>query len=122
MIAFTLPGTPPSVNALYSYDRLTHEFVLKPEAIVWRRNVHPYIPGAKPELKGKKIKFVMAVHRDWYFKNGAMLKADVSNLEKFVHDTVAKKLGFDDLVIWEKTSRKVQDKDWLGIKIEITTL
>lgn len=48
-----------------------------------------------------------------------MLKLDLSNLEKFVHDTVARQLKFDDLAIWEKTSRKIQNMDWVGIKCEI---
>lgn len=122
MIHFDIPGLPPSVNALYSVDRFTHEWILKPEAIIWRRDAHPYIPGPQPQFKGKKLQFIMRVHRDWYFKNGKMLKADVSNLEKFVHDTVAKKLGFDDLVIWKKSSEKVQDVNWIGIKIEVSVL
>lgn len=64
----------------------------------------------------------MEVHRNWYFKNGSMLKLDLSNMEKFVHDTVARQLKFDDLAIWEKTSRKVQDVSWVGIRCEVSVI
>lgn len=116
---FDIPGMPPSINALYQYDRQTHEWLIRREAINWRILAVPYMPRPTHDYKGCKLRFYMEVHRDWFFRNGNMLKLDLSNLEKFVHDTVARQLKFDDLAIWEKTSRKIQNMDWVGIKCEI---
>lgn len=113
---------PPSVNALYQVDRHTHEFTLRTEAVAWRIQAQAYIPKPDKDYKKKKLEFRMLVHRDWFHGNGTMVKADVSNLEKLVHDTVARKWGFDDAWIWEKVSRKVQDTSWIGVKCEVTVI
>lgn len=119
---FDIPGQPPSVNSLLQVDRRTGEWTLRKEAILWRMQAQPYIPAPKCQYDGKKLRFTMAVHRDWLCKNGSMVRADVANLEKFVHDTVARKFGFDDKWIWEKTSRKVQDTVWNGVKCEVSII
>lgn len=121
-VKFEIPGEPPSVNSLYQVDRRTMEWTLKREAVNWRVLSLPYIPKATVNYAGRKLRFYMEVHRNWYFKNGSMLKLDLSNMEKFVHDTVARQLKFDDLAIWEKTSRKVQDVSWVGIRCEVSVI
>lgn len=122
MTKFAIPGSPPSINALYQYNRHTNEWIIRREAIEWRILAIPYIPNGVEDYSGKKLKFYMEVHRNWYFKNGNMLKLDLSNLEKFVHDTVARQLKFDDLAIWEKSSIKVQNLNWIGIRCEISEI
>ena len=120
MTKFDIPGQPPSINSLYQVDRRTGEWTFKREAVIWRMQALPYIPKPTHNYAGRKLRFFMEVHRNWYFKNGTMLKLDLSNLEKFVHDTVARQLKFDDLAIWEKSSRKVQNVVWEGLKIEVS--
>lgn len=122
MIKFEIPGTPPSVNALYQVNRHTGEWTLKQDAVLWRMGAQAYIPKATEDYGKKKLKLLMDVHRDWWHGNGVMLKADVSNLEKLVHDTIARKMGFDDSQIWEKRARKMQSVSWEGIRIELSII
>lgn len=118
---FTIPVHPPSVNALYQVNHKFRTVELKPEARFWKSNAKPHIPSRTDfaPFQGKKLRLTLTVRMDWYYKNKNLKRLDVTNMEKVIVDTIAEKLGFDDLLVWEISTRKVQDVTREGVDVEL---
>lgn len=126
VIRITIDRKCPSINKLYyhrgnikilnSGARELREYIQ--EICVKEREANPTI---LPILKAaEKLKVVVYIHEDWYYKNGNMKKSDVSNREKFLIDSVFKGLEMDDMKIWEHIMIKAQDKAWEGAVVQIS--
>ena len=68
----------------------------------------------------QKLKVRVAIHENWYCKNGSVKRKDVANREKFLIDSVFEALDIDDKMIFEHTMSKVQsNEEFALIKIEV---
>lgn len=100
-ITFTLPSLPGSTNYIYepgySISSSRPSWRLKSEWALWATKVKPYIPLFKIAA-GSIVRIDRCYYYPWFYKNGNWRKADVANMDKLLFDTVAKKIGVDDLL------------------------
>ena len=111
----TIPFKTPTINHLY-YHRGNIK-ILKTEARELQKKINDIVQGFSINhgvnlfSPGQPLKVVVEIYEDWYFKNGEVKKADVSNREKFLIDSVFKALQIDDKYIFENTFKKVQSQE-----------
>jgi len=119
VLSFKIPSLPPSMNSIYNVFFHMKRVELKPEVRLFKTNAKAFIPPFEIEKKDK-LALYMAVHADWYFRNGKFKKIDVSNMVKVVQDLICEKLGCDDAQVWETRACKVQDKkNVVHIRLEV---
>lgn len=108
-IEIVLPWKTPSVNHLYGQFR-GRKF-LKAEAKALREEIKERINFHALGLMNKKLRVCVEIHEDWLYKNGEVKRADISNREKFLIDSVFEALGLDDRYIYYHTMIKVQSHE-----------
>lgn len=113
-----IPFKTPSVNHLYFTFRNLK--ILTKEARELKKQILEIVEE-KPELFEKKLKVIVEIYENWYYKNGAVKRADVSNREKFLIDAVFDGLGIDDRYIFEQILIKKQSEKEFAV-IEIIVL
>lgn len=86
---------------------------------MWKTKAKMFVPMW--EYNSGWIYFKADIYTELHFKNGTPRKLDLPNLEKALIDTVFEKLGVDDSLIKEKTTRKFQGE--MGhIEVEVGLL
>lgn len=115
-----------SVNHLYG--RHGYRSYLKPEGKILREYIINLIDKQKIEIDkyiDKELKIEVKVYKNWYTKKGIIARADISNLEKFLVDSVFMALKsdtnqLDDKQIFKHTMIKKQSNiEKSVIKIDI---
>lgn len=98
-VTFELPSLPGSVNEIYELNRPDSGLPrrrLKAEWAIWATKMMPHI--LRFEIQQDSIVRVdRCYYYPWFYKNGKWRKADVANMDKLLFDTIAKKIGVDDL-------------------------
>lgn len=99
-VTFTLPGLPGSVNTIYEPGHSIYssrpEWRIKAEWALWATKMKPYVlPFSIQE--NSLVRVDRCYYYPWFYKNGRWRKADVANMDKLLIDTIAKKIGVDDL-------------------------
>ena len=120
-LSLFIPLQPPSVNALYQIIFSRRKVELKPEVRTFKTRLKQYIPPTKLDSVSL-LKLTIRLYGDWYYKNGKVKKADLSNYEKVIQDALCEQIGQDDALIWEKHTRKVQSPNRVGIEICLQSL
>ena len=113
-----IPLKPISMNSLYQVIFSQRRTQLKPEARFWKTQAKAHIPSVTIE-PSIPLSLSMDFHDDWYYLNGKIRRIDSPNLIKLTIDAIAEKLGIDDSVLWHVCHKKVQDKQRVGIGIEL---
>lgn len=120
MLTITIPFKTPTINHMYGF-RGYHKFFTK-EGKLLRKRIEDICLAAQPataEYADKKLSIVVEIHENWFCKNGAIKKVDISNREKFLVDSVFNAIGLDDKQIFDHRMMKVQDdKEYSVIRIE----
>lgn len=109
MIEITIPFKTPSVNHLY-FNFRGHK-ILTREARELRKEIIELIKINATELKDVKLWVEVAIHENWLYNSGKVKRADISNREKFLIDSVFEGLGLDDRYIYHHTMIKVQSNE-----------
>jgi len=99
-VRFVLPSLPGSVNEIYELNRPDSGLPrrrLKAEWAIWATRMMTHIlPFSIQPMS------IVRVDRwyfyPWFYKNGKWRVADVANMDKLLFDTLAKKLGINDLL------------------------
>ena len=99
-VRFTLPELPGSVNSIYGPETTiyspTPEWTIKAPWRLWRSNMGVHIPRFTVAPRS-----IIRVDRSyfywWWYLNGEFKVADVTNLDKLLYDTIAKKIRVNDL-------------------------
>jgi len=116
-----IPFKTPSINQLYWHRGNIK--IMKTEAKDIKLQIKGIIAEIKPNidyLAQNKLKVLVEIYEDWYFKNGEIARKDISNREKFLTDAVFDALGLDDKIIFENTYRKIQsDQEKAVITLEV---
>jgi hypothetical protein len=99
-VRFVLPSLPGSINELYEFNRPDSGLPrrrLKAEWAIWATRMMQYVP-----LFTIRPMSIVRIDRwyyyPWFYKNGKWRVADVANMDKLLFDTLAKKLGLNDLL------------------------
>jgi len=115
----------PTINHLYGHFR-GRKFIKK-EAKELRADIIDIINEQRKQLgfdirdfQERQLKVRVEVHEDWYCKNGAVKRKDVSNREKFLIDTVFEALDLEDKFIWEHEMAKIQsDEEFFTVDVDV---
>ena len=100
----TIPFRTPSVNKLY-WNWKGRQIKTK-IAKDLEKTIIDLVP--KMSIKGRKLRVVMNVVENWYFKNGNVARKDVDNRTKFILDAVFKGLEEDDRYVFSLSINKIQ--------------
>jgi len=99
-VRFVLPSLPGSVNEIYELNRPDSGLPrrrLKPEWAIWATKMMPHVlPFSIQPMS--IIRVDRWYYYPWFYKNGNWRVADVANMDKLLFDTLAKKLGINDLL------------------------
>lgn len=116
-IRFSVEIKPPSVNSLYQIIYSQRRVITSPEYALFKSKFKQAIPVFEIE-KGVKVGINLAVHADWYHKNGNMIHRDVQNLEKAIIDCIFERVSADDCQVWWKYTRKIQaERERIDIRL-----
>lgn len=99
-VAFELPSLPGSVNDIYEINDRSSGLPrkrLKPEWAIWATKMLPYI-SRLVIAPNSIIRVDRCYHYPWFYGNSKWRRCDVANMDKLLFDTIAKKLGVDDLL------------------------
>lgn len=100
-VSFTLPSLPGSVNTIYGPRRTMYSqngWGLKDEWMIWATKMIPHIlPLPRRLAKNSIIRIDRCYYYPWFTKDGNWRRADAANMDKLLFDTIAKKIGIDDL-------------------------
>lgn len=99
-VTFTLPSLPGSVNEIYapgySIGSSQPQWRLKSEWALWATKIKPHILLFKIAANS-----IVRIDRCYYYRffygNGHWRKADTANMDKLLFDTIAAKIGVNDL-------------------------
>lgn len=95
------------------YKAFVTSRALTPEGKAFKKEVRLRLlaAGARPVgLDGKTPLYMRVwIHRNWWFKNGNLRKADVANYEKALIDAAAPVLEIEDSWFWRVEMEKVED-------------
>lgn len=103
-VTFWLPNLPPSINEVYAPGRSLYsnkpEWKVKDEWLLWQTRTGPYIK-AFTIGPSSLVRVDLILYYDFYYpKQRSRLRTiDAHNMVKFMIDTLAKKLGFNDLIV-----------------------
>lgn len=101
-VTFVLPSLPPSVNTIYtpvtSVHSATPRFEVKVEWKRWGYDMGRYIKPI-PLRPHSLVRIDMWFFYNWYCRNGSLRRADVTNMQKYLIDVIAAKIGFDDKIV-----------------------
>lgn len=100
VISFELPSLPGSVNEIFELNRPDSGLPrrrLKAEWAIWATKMMPHILAFTIEPMSI-VQVDRWYHYPWFYKNGKWRVADVANMDKLLFDTLAKKLGINDLL------------------------
>ena len=112
---------PPSTNAIYAPRRGGHGIIMRKEAVDWVSQATLFLPPLKlPD--DVQYRMELAYYSNWYTKGGKVKTKDVRNYEKLVTDTVYRRYGLNDSLIWESLVYKVQDADKEKVVVKLFTL
>lgn len=98
-VTFQLPSLPGSVNELYEFNRHDSGLPrkrLKGEWALWASRMFPHIPQFTVR-ENSLVRIDRCYYYPWFYKNGKWRKADVSNMDALLFNTIARKIGIDDL-------------------------
>lgn len=123
-INFMIPLRPPSVNSLYNVFRYGQrlEVKKKPEVVKFQSDVKGFIPPWKFEHKDELLFFAMTFYdTEYFFKNGALRKFDITNTEKALLDAICDKIGIDDKFVKHRVLQheKSKTKDFMTVEIGV---
>lgn len=100
-VSFTLPSLPGSVNIIYEPRRSIYtnkpDWGLKAEWAIWATRMSPYVSRFSRVSESSVIRVDRCYYYPWFCKNGSWRRADTSNMDKLLFDTVSRKIGVDDL-------------------------
>lgn len=97
--SFWLPSLPGSVNEIYELNRPDSGLPrkrLKAEWALWASSMMVYIPRFTIKVNSV-VRVDRCYYYPWFYRNQKWRKADVANMDKLLFDTIAKKIGVDDL-------------------------
>jgi len=126
-ITFWLPNLPPSVNEIYAPGRSLYsskpEWQIKPEWLIWRTNNAPYIPRFTIAT-GSFIRADLVFHYDYYYprQRSRLRIVDAQNMIKFTVDTIARKLGFNDLLVKQGSWDSRHSETGGTVKVTLTEI
>lgn len=98
-VTFELPSLPGSVNEIWELNRPDSGLPrkrLKPEWAIWATKMMPHILKFSI-AEDSIVRIDRCYYYPWFYKNGKWRKADVANMDKLLFDTIARKIGVDDL-------------------------
>ncbi len=122
LMACFIPLAPLSMNAIYQVIFSQRRTQLKPQARFWKTQVKGYIPSLSAMDSQSKLCLHLSYYHNWFYKNGALRRFDLSNLTKLTVDAICEKVGCDDAQVWELVERKVQSLGKVGIQVELAIL
>lgn len=106
VLQFTLPSFPTSFNRLYFINHNRRQVSLSDEALLWRTRSAPFVKACRwPSDWWLKLTLEYQSPA-WLTKAGKAKRADISNFEKLIVDTMFMKWGWDDCRIIELISKK----------------
>ena len=113
-----IPFKTPSVNSMYAYFR-GHRIKSK-ESRELAKEVKKIVDNSKTEQIDGKLKVTIKVASNWHNKDGSIKKKDISNLEKFITDSIFSALpNMDDKQIFKIGMDKFQSEtDYSIVTIE----
>jgi hypothetical protein len=100
VVTFVLPSLPGSVNEIFEINRPDSGLPrrrLKAEWALWATRMMPHILSFSIQPMSI-VRIDRWYHYPWFYKNGKWRVADVANMDKLLFDTLAKKLGINDLL------------------------
>lgn len=126
LLEVKIPTLPPSVNAVYApvsvgpttSRRGFNTIRMKKEATTWIQQATLFLPPVKLP-KDSRFRMELAYHSNWYTKEGKPKIRDVRNYEKLVSDTIFRRYGLNDCMIWESLVTKIQNMDWEGVVVRL---
>jgi Holliday junction resolvase RusA-like endonuclease len=118
LLEVTIPTLPPSVNKVYvpvtvrtRGHKAYNSIRMGKDAVTWIEQATLFLPPVRLS-DTIRYRMVLEYHTDWYLKDGVTLKnKDVRNYEKLVTDTVFRRYGLSDSLVWESVVTKVQNKE-----------
>jgi hypothetical protein len=99
-VRFVLPSLPGSVNEIYELNRPDSGLPrrrLKAEWAIWATRMMQHVPLFVIQPMSI-VRIDRWYYYPWFYKNGKWRVADVANMDKLLFDTLAKKLGLNDLL------------------------
>lgn len=99
-VIFELPSLPGSVNEIWEFNRADSGLPrrrLKAEWAIWATKMMPHILAFSIQPMSI-VRVDRWYHYPWFYKNSKWRVADVANMDKLLFDTLAKKLGINDLL------------------------
>lgn len=121
ILEIKIPMLPPSANAIYApvnLGRKGQSIIMKKGAVEWIKQATLFLPPRKvPD--NVKLRMELEYHANWYTKDGSVKQKDVRNYEKLVCDTVCRRYGINDKLVWESLVTKVQsdEKEYVMVKL-----
>jgi len=113
MIELEIPFKTPSINHLYGHTRFGSMYI-KPEAKKLRKQIEDILLSSLgssfEHINDVMLRVEVEIHENWYTQKKEIKRADLSNREKFLIDSVFEAIGLDDKLIFEHTMKKVQDE------------
>jgi hypothetical protein len=98
-VRFVLPSLPGSVNEIYELNRPDSGLPrrrLRAEWAIWATRMMQHIPLFLVATDSV-VRVDRCYYYPWFYKNGKWKRVDTSNMDKLLFDTIAKKIGIDDL-------------------------
>jgi len=129
VLEVTIPMLPPSVNAIYapvnvaptSSRRGFSTIKMRREAVEWIGQAALFLPPCKLGAD-TTYRMELEYHANWRTKSGELKNKDVRNYEKLVTDTVFRRYGLSDKLIWESLVVKVQNEEKEKVVVKLFTL
>jgi hypothetical protein len=118
VLEVTIPMLPPSVNKIYApmivRSRKGHKgyqsIMLTKEATDWIQQATLFLPPAKLS-DNQTYRMETDLYANWFTKTGTVRIKDARNFDKLITDTVFRRYGLNDCLIWESLITKKQDKE-----------
>lgn len=101
-VSFTLPSLSGSVNLIYGPRRTVYSqngWGLRDEWVIWSTKMIPHILPLPRKIGPRSIVRVDRCYLyPWFTKEGNWRRVDTANMDKLLFDTIAKKIGVNDLL------------------------
>jgi hypothetical protein len=118
VVEFHIPRKPISVNSLYQILYTQRRVRLHPDAREFKDFFKRHVPLFHAE-QTTKLAVDLAIHHDWFYKNGGFRKLDVQNMEKIIIDSIFEMVDPDDCQVWMGRWEKIQSTEVEGITVKV---
>ena len=121
-VTFTLHSLPGSINSIYEFGYSINSprpvRQVKPEWLIWATRVKPYIPSfTKAEMS--LVRVDRTYYYPFFYGNGKWRQLDSGNMDKYLFDVIAAKVGINDL-FFKKGMTDSVDSDERKVIVTLT--